>query len=209
MIFTQKTDLWLIGSNLFVAFSLVWNAVCISHPQYCAVIQGDEKYQEILCYGNDKGSSMWTESNAGWIKKKRKKKKLPTYVVGVRLSLMTSSKGFCLFYVLPGNGNILCPSTVHWTKCQVPFLDCSTWDLLWDLFNCRTGPTQVLATQIWQGSNPRWQIKSPFKFEFNKVRLIRIYIQQLNQGSVIFRLNALKRFFAIAVFYFFWVLSVF
>lgn len=41
------------------------------------------------------------------------KNKIPIYVVGVRLSLMTSSKGFRLFYVLPGNGIILCPSTVH------------------------------------------------------------------------------------------------
>lgn len=50
------------------------------------------------------------------------------------------------------------------------------------------------------------QIKFPFKFEFNKVRFICIYIQQLNKGSsveyMIFSLNALKRFFAIEIFLF-------
>lgn len=50
------------------------------------------------------------------------------------------------------------------------------------------------------------QIKFPFKSEFKKVSFIRIYGQLLGKGtsesSLMFSLNALKRFFAVEIFLF-------
>lgn len=50
------------------------------------------------------------------------------------------------------------------------------------------------------------QIKSPFKSEFNKVSFLCIYGQLLSKGttesSLMFSLNALKRFFAVEIFLF-------